>query len=263
MSTIVVEWGLLLRLVATMFRASQGRYGSPRITRALAARGLAVGRRRIIAAMLLLGLRAKRGAKTRERGNRKNSSRTSTSRVFKRCCCPDSVRRTFDVKSPNKVWVADVTQLQRGRERLFLCVIIDLSSRRVVSSRLGPSPDAALVACTLRNAFARRAPDQGVILHSDRGGEFANRQVRALLRQRGASQSMSRRGNCWDNAVAESFFATLKRECIYLLDPRSRRSLRKVVGDYIDWYNETRLHSAIGYRSPAEFEANEFGILGD
>jgi transposase InsO family protein len=74
---------------------------------------------------------------------------------------------------------------------------------------------------------------------------------------------MSRRGNCWDNAVAESFFATLKRECIYLLDPRSRRSLRKVVEEYIAWYNETRLHSAIGYRSPAEFEANEFGILGD
>jgi len=165
------------------------------------------------------------------------------------------------VSSPNKVWVADVTQLRLENLRLFLCVIIDLSSRRVVAWRLGFSPDAAIVASTLRDAFRHRRPDPGVTLHSDRGGEFANRKVAALIRMRGAKQSMSRRGNCWDNAVAESFFATLKRECIYLLEPRGRYHLGRVVGEYIDWYNESRLHSAMCYRSPSEFEATEFGIV--
>lgn len=262
-TTVLVERGLLLRLISTLFKASEGRYGSPRITRALAACGLSVGRRRVIAAMQLQGLRAERGPKTRKRGNRKNSSRTSTSRGVKRCCRPDRVRRRFDVKSPNRVWVADVTQLQLGEMASFLCVIIDLSSRRVISWRIASSPDTALVASTLRGAFRRRKPSPGLIIHTDRGGEFANRKVAAMIRQRDAEQSMSRRGNCWDNAVAESFFATLKRECIYLLDPRRRHSLRKVVDDYLHWYNRTRLHSTLGYRSPAEFEATEFGILPD
>lgn len=260
---VVVAWPLLLSLVARTFDVSHGRYGSPRIASALAANGVSVSRRRVIAAMRQLGIRVERGTKKPERGNRKNAARTSTSRGTARCCRPDAVRRVFDLKSPNKVWVADVSQLQLGVLRSFICVVIDLSSRRVISWRIGASPDSALVASTLRSAVRQRKPRSGLILHSDRGGEFANRKVATLIRRQGGVQSMSRRGNCWDNAVAESFFATLKRECIYLLGRRARGGLRDVVAEYIDWYNESRLHSTLGYRSPAEFEAIEFGIMQD
>ena len=256
----MVPWSRLIPLIAMAFELSRGRYGSPRLTTALAASGFVVGRRRVIAAMQHLGLEARRGDKPPERSNRKSSRRTFASREVVRCCRPDLVRRAFDVVIPNTVWVADVTHLGGDATQRYLCIIIDLASRRVVAWRTGNSANSALVASTLQSAFKHRRPGPGLIVHSDRGGEFANRKIAALVRDFGATQSMSRRGNCWDNAVAESFFATLKRECLYLLESPKRWSPRKVIGEYIAWYNDVRLHSTLGYRSPSEFEASEFGI---
>jgi transposase InsO family protein len=143
-------------------------------------------------------------------------------------------------------------------ERWYICVVIDLASRRVIAWRYAESPDANLVVSTLQVAFRERLPAPGLVLHSDRGGEYANRRVSALLEKHSAFQSMSRRGNCWDNAVAESFFATLKRECVYLLGHDA--DMFSEIDGYIRWFNDSRLHSTIGYRSPRQFEESEFGI---
>lgn len=248
----------LLLKVASIFELSGGLYGSPRITAALAQAGLHVGRRRVIDAMGSLGLEAHRGAKHANRGNRKNGRRIFGSRDIKRCVAPDRLRRCFNSAIPNRCWVTDISDLGLDLPDRYICIVLDLASRRVIGWRCGPSPCSKLAVDTLRQAIRERAPPDGLIVHSDRGGEYASRSVMALLERHRALPSMSRRGNCWDNAVAESFFATLKKECIYLLDQdraKARPStVARSIAKYIEWYNETRLHSALGYVSPAEHE---------
>lgn len=206
--------------------------------------------------MQTLGLCADRGRRPAGRGNRKNARRTRSTREVLRCCGPDLLRRGFDVSELDRVWVSDVSHLGWSGRSSALCVVTDLASRRVIAWRLGRTADSALVTSTLRQAFRERRPEPGLIVHSDRGGEYANHKVLALLERHGALQSMSRRGNCWDNAVAESFFATLKRECVYLLGERSIADRVRAVEDYIGWYNHVRLHSTLDYQSPVEFEAS-------
>jgi transposase InsO family protein len=249
-----LAWSKLLPLVLRTFEASGRSYGSPRLTHELARRGVSVGRRRVIAAMQALGLQALRGRKPAGRGNRKNGNRIRASPEVSRCCVPDLLRRGFAIGGLDEVWVTDVSLLGWSGRASALCVVSDLASRRVIAWRFGSVPNSALVTSTLRLAFRFRRPAPGLIVHSDRGGEYANHEVRALLERHQARQSMSRRGNCWDNAVAESFFATLKRECLYLLGDIPKAMRVRAVSDYIHWYNHVRLHSTLGYRSPVEFE---------
>ncbi|HRE87622.1 MAG TPA: IS3 family transposase [Myxococcota bacterium] len=260
----MVPWSTLLLKVTEIFAASAQVYGSPRITRALAADGLMVGRRRVIAAMQALGLVARRGTKSALRGNRKNGRRIERSHEFKRCVAPDLIRRSFTARSLNRRWATDVSDLGFDVRHRFLCVVVDLASRRVVGWRCGPSPNTSLVIATLRACFRDRLPTSGLIVHSDRGGEYANHRVRELLLRHGATPSMSRRGNCWDNAVVESLFATLKRECIYLLGRETVETLpatlTTAVGEYFNWYNQVRLHSALGYQSPDQVEIGSIAI---
>lgn len=230
------------------------------MTAALEGLGYPTGRRRVIAAMRSLGLGGVRHRPERGQEHRYNERRTRRDRSTVRQCHPDRIRRAFDAKAANAVWVADITEL-RVHERAHLAFVIDLASRRVLAAAIGDAPDAHLASRMIDTALASRGPSRGLIVHTDRGGAFASHQFQASLRRHGAASSMSRRHNPWDNAVAESFIATLKCELLHGLAPNRRADMKRILEEYIDWYNHLRLHSYLGYLSPAEFEWRQFGLL--
>jgi transposase InsO family protein len=164
------------------------------------------------------------------------------------------LNRQFSAKRPNAVWVADITYIPTKEGWLYLAVVIDLFSRKVVGWSMSRVIDADLVLSALRMAISRRGPKAGLIVHTDRGSQYACREYRSFIAQHGIVPSMSRKGDCWDNAVAESFFSTLKGE----LPQRpweTRSEARTTIFEYIEtWYNKERRHSSLGYRSPSTFE---------
>jgi transposase InsO family protein len=163
--------------------------------------------------------------------------------------------RDFDVDAPNTAWATDITYLATLEGWLYLAVILDLFSRRVVGYAMSERIDRALVLEALRKALVQRPGARDLIHHSDRGSQYASHDYRDALDQAGITCSMSRRGNCWDNAVAESFFGTLKMELLYELPLQTRSATRSAVADYIEtFYNVRRRHSSLDYRSPLEFE---------
>ena len=168
---------------------------------------------------------------------------------------PNHLQQRFVASTANRVWVSDITALATTEGFLYLAVILDLWSRRIVGWAVRPTLDAELACAAWHLAAGRRQPPPGLIHHSDRGAQYTSRQYQTLLRASGAICSMSRKGYCWDNAPAESFFRSLKVE----LEPAewsTRRAAAQAVATYIDgFYNPVRLHSAIGYRSPMNFEA--------
>jgi len=163
--------------------------------------------------------------------------------------------RQFDGWAINRAWVCDITYLHTGEGWLYLAVVMDLGSRRIVGWSMSPRLHADLVCQALKTAYVRRKPPPGVILHSDRGSQYASAQHRQLLNDFRMLQSMSRRANCWDNAPMESFFKTLKIERVYQLRYETRAQARLDIVDWIEgFYNHRRLHSSIGYRTPAHME---------
>jgi len=247
--------------VARLHRLSRGRYGSPRITAHLRLIGFGVTRRRVIVAMRHLGLAGTRDRRERGQECRLNRRRTRRDRATSRQCATDRLRRAFTCPRPNAVWVADLTEIAGGRAHLAF--VIDLASRRVLTADIGAAPTARLATRVLTAAIASRRPPKGLIVHTDRGGAYASRLFQKTLRQHAAISSMSRRHNPWDNAVAESFIATLKCELLYGLDTTDLSALVPELRDYLQWYNEERLHSTLGYLSPAEYELREFGIRAE
>jgi len=232
--------------VRRLFIESRRTYGAPRIARALRHAGQVCGRHRIARLMRAEGLRA--------RGRRARRPRTTDARHgFP--IAPNVLDRSFRVDAPDRVWVADITYLPTHEGWLFLAVLLDLFSRRVVGFAMGPRITGALAAQALRMALARRSPAPGLLHHSDRGCQYAALDYQLLLRDHGLVSSMSRTGNCLDNAVAESFFSTLKIELVHRCDWTSRSEAHDAVFAYIEgFYNRHRLHSALGYRSPVEYE---------
>ena len=224
---------------------SRGRYGSPRILRVLHARGHRVGRKRVMRLMRAEGLRAR---------PRRRFVITADSR-HQWAPAPDRLRRRFHVRRPNRCWVADLTYLETAEGWLYLAVVLDLFSRRVIGWAVRPTLHTDLTTAALRMALTHRRPRRGLIHHSDRGIQYASAGYQALLAAHGLRPSMSRRGDCWDNAVAESFFSTLKHE----IGPRrwaTHDVATRDVAVYIDgFYNPVRLHSTLGYQAPAAFEA--------
>jgi transposase InsO family protein len=167
---------------------------------------------------------------------------------------PNLLDRQFETDAPNKVWVADITYIWTREGWLYLAVILDLYGRRVVGWALRRRMSQELALEALRRAIALRNPGPGLIHHSDRGSQYASRAYQKLLRSRGILCSMSRKGNCWDNAVAESFFRSLKTEGLDL-PLTTREEANRCLFDYIEvFYNRKRLHSFLGYVSPADFE---------
>jgi putative transposase len=235
----------LAEQVVKAHTASKGRYGSPREHAELKAAGERVGRKRVARLM-----REKRlVARMRRR------FRTTTDSKHDFPIAPNVLDRDFTASAPDRAWVTDITFLWTAQGWLYLAAILDLFSRRVVGWATSQNVDRHLALAALDTALARRRPAAGLVHHSDRGSTYASSDYRKALDARGLECSMSRKGDCWDNAVAESFFSTLKRELEGIDDFESRAGATLSIGDYIDgFYNIQRRHSAINYTSPIEFE---------
>jgi len=173
---------------------------------------------------------------------------------------PNMLNRQFAVAAPNRVWAGDITYIWTTEGWLYLAVVLDLYSRRVIAWGMGSRLTQELARAALTMALEHRRPARGVVHHTDRGSQYAATGYRALLADRGLTASMSRRGNCWDNAVVESFFHTLKTEHVYHQRYRTREEARQDIFEWIEvFYNRVRRHSTLGYCSPAEFEAKAMG----
>jgi transposase InsO family protein len=163
--------------------------------------------------------------------------------------------RGFGVDEPNKVWACDITYIPTDEGWLYLAVVLDVGTRRVVGWSMAASLERTVVIDALRMAYERRRPGKGLIHHSDRGSQYASEDYRRLVESYGMRMSMSRKGDCWDNAVMESFFGTLKRELIHHSKYHARSQARCEIFEYIEvFYNRERLHSSLGYLSPADYE---------
>ncbi len=232
--------------VVELHLASKRRYGSPRVQKALAAEGRSVSRKRVARHLRTHGFAA--------RPKKRYVATTDSKHELQ--VAPNILQRHFHQPQPDRAWVTDITYLATAEGWLYLAAVIDLYSRRVVGWSTSATLERTVCLDALRKALADRRPSPGLIHHSDRGTQYASAEYRALLQQHGLVCSMSRRANCWDNAVAESFFSTLKTELVGGRIYPSRAAAKLAVFEYIEgFYNRTRLHSSIGYLSPADFEA--------
>jgi putative transposase len=230
--------------IRAIFRASRQTYGRPRVHEALRALGIPCGPMRVRRLMRQEGLRAKKGRRFRQ----------TTQAAASRPTAPNVLNREFNVAAPNTAWVGDITYLWTEEGWLYLAVILDLYSRRVIGWATGERLTEGLAHAALQRALSERSIGKNVIHHTDRGSQYTSAGYRRLLQAHGLIVSMSRKGNCWDNAVVESFFATLKVE----LGDRfpSRALAHDALFEYIEiFYNRTRMHASIGFISPAEAEA--------
>jgi transposase InsO family protein len=235
--------GQLRVAIRAVHAASRRRYGSPRIHRALQP-AYRCSRKRIARLMREDGLRGKRSWRYR----------ATTRADARHAPAPNLLQRRFGVTAPNQVWASDVTACLTRHGWLYLAVVLDVGSRRVVGWAAGATPGQDLTVPALRRALVHRAPPAGLLHHSDRGMHYTGAVYQRLLATSGVGVSMSRRGDCWDNAVVESFFATLKTE---LLEERlweDHAEGTAALREYLDWYNRQRLHSTLGYLSPVAFE---------
>jgi putative transposase len=237
--------GELLAAIRRIFAQFRGRYGAPRIQARLAEEGISVSRKRVGRLMREAGLKAK--------GRRKYRPTTDSNHSLP--VAPNLLRRNFNAKRPDTVWVSDITYLWTRQGWLYLAVIVDLCSRKVVGWSLAERMTAALVCDALDAAIRLRRPKPGLIFHSDRGSQYASHAFRRRLWRHQIRQSMSRKGDCWDNAVAESFFATFKKELVRNRAFETRSHARSETFEYIEvFYNRQRAHSLLGYASPNAFE---------
>lgn len=237
-----------LTLVRQIFAASRARYGAPRVHQELAKNGVRVSRKRVARLMREAGLRAKSARKYKATTDSKHALRVA----------PNLLERRFTVARPDAVWVSDITYIWTREGWMYLAVVIDLFSRKVVGWSLGKRMTVDLVCAALDAAVRLHRPRRCLVFHSDRGSQYASAAFRRRLWRYGMRQSMSRKGDCWDNAVAESFFATLKKELVRDVPFESRAQARAEVFEYIEvFYNRRRAHSLLGYVSPTSFEACE------
>lgn len=233
--------------IRQIHRQVKQRYGSPRVYQELRALGIPCGENRVARLMRRDGLRAKSARRYR----------VTTQSDHPQPVAPNRLNRQFAVETvqrPNRVWAADITYIPTGEGWLYLAVILDLASRRVVGWALRSRLDQELALSAFRMARLHRGA-QGGLHHSDRGVQYASGAYQQLLTEAGFRVSMSRRGNCWDNAVVESFFATLTKELLNDDVFATRAPASRALFEFIEiWYNRTRRHSTLGYRTPVQFE---------
>jgi transposase InsO family protein len=238
----------LATVIQEVHTESKGRYGAPRVHAQLARDGRRHGRKRVARIMRSAGLRG-RAAKRWKRTTIADPAAAARA---------DKIRRDFtaDAANLNARWCGDITYISTWQGWLYLATVIDISSRRVVGYAMTDHLRTSLVSDALANAVAARGPAPGVIFHSDRGCQYTSAEFAALAADCQISLSHGRTGQCWDNALAESFFGSLKGELIDLQPWPTQAGARRAVTEYIGWYNRTRLHSSLGYQTPAEFEAS-------
>jgi transposase InsO family protein len=220
-------------------------YGSPRIHQELTARGRRCNVKTVARIMKERGIRAKTA----------RTFKVTTDSKHDRPVAPNVLDRAFEQTAPNQAWVSDITYVPTREGWLYLAAVEDLCTRKIVGWSMSERLTSRLVVDALEMAIQRQLPGEGLLSHSDRGSQYASEHYQELLKRYGIKCSMSRRGDCWDNAPMESFFATLKKELVHFEDYATRDAARESLFEYIElFYNRVRRHSALGYKSPAEFE---------
>ena len=239
---------LSLRIKESYIR-SRKTYGSPRILEDLKDMGIKCSKNRVAGLMKKMNLVSIRHKKFKV---------VTTDSDHDLPVSPNLLWRDFSASEPNEVWVSDITYINTEEGWLYLCLILDLYSRRIVGWSMKGHMMASLVTGALEMAYKARSPEPGLVFHSDRGSQYASTEFRDKLEEYTFFQSMSRRGNCWDNACAESVFGTIKTELVYNRKYRTRAEARRDIFEYIEvFYNRTRRHSTIGNVSPVIFERRE------
>jgi transposase InsO family protein len=234
-------------VITEIHKRSRGTYGSPRVHAALRADDVRVGKKRVARLMQEQGLESCRKRRFRALGTQTDESLPVARNILS---------RQFKQNAPNVVWVGDTTYISTAEGWLYLAVLLDLHSRRVVGWAMSDTNDRALVLSALQMAAASRCPGAGLLHHSDRGSQYASQAYREALKRLGFVCSMSRKGNCWDNAVAESFFGTLKSELLDGAGFANRLDARQAIFEYIEvFYNRQRAHSGLNFLSPEQFES--------
>ena len=234
----------IVREIRQIHTTSKGCYGQRRMVAALKTQNIHAGRNRIGRLM--------RENDIQVRQARRFKVTTDSKHTFE--IAPNVLARKFHVDAVNQALVGDITYVKTAQGWLYLSVLLDLFSRRVVGWAMSARMDEELTKAALRMALGRRQPCRGFIHHTDRGSQYAAAGYRKMLRDAGSTVSMSRKGDCWDNAVSESFFSSLKTECLHGNHYVTRDEARSDILKYLLWYNADRLHSTLGYVSPMEFE---------
>ena len=235
----------LIEQLGILFQEGRGTYGTRRLKRKLKEVGYTVSRRRISRLMKRAGLVCKT----------KRKFRVTTDSKHKQPIAPNLLERQFTVDKPKQTYVGDITSIETQEGWLYLAVVIDLYSRQVVGWSMDKRMQAKLVNDAFLMAIWKAKPAKGLIWHTDRGSQYASDSHRKILKQHGVIQSMSRKGNCWDNAVAESFFHTLKTELTHHCKFKTREEAKQEIFEYIEvFYNRIRLHSTNDYLSPVDYE---------
>ena len=228
--------------IRTAFAQAKGRYGHRRIHRELGNTGWHVAKKTVLARMRTLGL----SCQVRRR------KRVSTARGASGTTVENTLNRAFTASAPNQKWVTDLTELRVGEEKRYLSPVMDLFDRQIIAYALGPSPNLAVTTAALRQALATLGPAEQPLVHTDQGFQYQHRVWRRLLAEAGATPSMSRKGNCLDNAVIESFFGHLKSE-LFLERFQSIDALETAVHAYIQWYNHERTSATLRGLSPVQY----------
>jgi len=242
----------LIEMIEPIFREGRSTYGARRIRKKLALQGMHVSRRRIGKLMEAAGMFCKT----------KRKFKATTDSNHSLVISPNLLERQFDVAEANRCWAGDITYIPTEEGWLYLAVVIDLFSRQVVGWSMSGSLKAEIVNDALLMAVWKRKPGKGLIWHTDRGSQYASASHRAIINDHAILQSMSRKGDCWDNAVSESFFHTLKTELTHQCKFKTREEVKHAIFEYIEvFYNRVRIHSANDYLSPVEYETAQNKLL--
>lgn len=235
----------LTKSIREVFNQNRNVYGTRRIAKILARDNILISRKRISKLMVSAGLLCKT----------KRRFKVTTDSKHNDPVAPNLLARQFDVSAPDKYWVGDITYIPTKNGWLYLATVIDLYSRQVIGWSMADNMKTKLINDALTMAIWKRKPKKGLVWHSDRGSQYASDSHKSVLKDHGIIQSMSRKGNCWDNAVAESFFHTLKTELTNHYQFKNQKEAKNVIFEYIEvFYNRIRIHSANNYLAPVEFE---------